>query len=109
MAERARRRGKQRKAKAAASNGSGKPRKVGVGHNSGAIPDEVYHRWLSKIELADNAHQRAHAAAKTKKSELSNTYKAAKNDGCDVDAIREARRLDKLDRNQVAMHYAETG
>jgi hypothetical protein len=73
----------------------------GIGHNSdsvgGNVPDEVYRRWLSKIEHAEAIHDRAHDAAKSRKGELRQIYEAAKEDGCNIDAIKEARKNHKLD------------
>jgi hypothetical protein len=105
MAERA----KGRKAKRRANgNASSKPRQPAIGHNSN-VPDEVYRRWLPKIEVAENAYAKAADIAKSKKGELASVYKAAEQDGCHRDAIKRARRLDKRDHADVAREYAETG
>src|SRR5205809_1093722 len=82
--------GSGRKAKDKA-NGKGRP---GVGHNSklgDRSREEVYRRWLSKIETADNVYEKAKDVAKSRKGELAAIYAAAKEDGCNIDAIKEAR------------------
>jgi uncharacterized protein (UPF0335 family) len=84
-----------------------------IGHNqkhvSGVVSDESYQRWMKKIEQAQAAVERAAAPLKSRKGELSAIYKAAKADGVDCDAIREAFQLDKLDHLDVATKYANTG
>jgi hypothetical protein len=105
MAERARGRRK--------TNGKddGSKRRAGVGHNSqgGNVPDEVYRRWLSKIENADNIYEKAKDRAKSLKGELGAIYSAAKEDGCNIDAIKEARAKHKLDHLTVAQDYDDMG
>jgi hypothetical protein len=81
----------------------------GVGHNSGVISDELYQRWMKKIADAQVAVERAAKPLKSRKGELGAICKAAKADGVDVDAIREAFTLDKLDHLEVATKYANTG
>jgi uncharacterized protein (UPF0335 family) len=105
MAERATAKRKRR----ANGNGGGP-----IGHNrkavrSGVVPDEVYARWMKKIEEAQNAVEKAAAPLKSKKGALSAVYKAAKADGVDTDAIREAFKLDKLDHLDVATKFTNTG
>jgi len=101
MAERARSRRKGKRAKGA----NGVPR---AGHNSGEVPEEVYRRWLPKIELAAKVADSAAKIAKKRKSELAAVFKAAGNDGCHRDAIKRARKMDKQDRAQLAIEFAET-
>lgn len=104
MAERAR-------AKRTGKKKGAQPPKNGPapGHNSGVVPDEVYSRWLDKIGVADNAYQRAHETARKRKAELGAVFKAAEADGCNIAAIKRARQIDKLDHNQVAIDYSDTG
>jgi hypothetical protein len=87
-----------------------------VGHNSkqktatsGVVSDEVYQRWMKKIEVAQAAVDRAAKPLKSRKGELSQIIGAAKDDGVDVDAIREAFKMDALDHLDVATKYANTG
>jgi hypothetical protein len=101
MAERARSRRKGKKVKGA--NGVAR-----AGHNSGEVPDEVYQRWLPKIELATKVYDSAAKIAKKRKSELASVFKAAGNDGCHRDAIKRARRYDKRDRAALAIEFSET-
>lgn len=102
MAERAR---SKRKAKRAKRGANGVAR---AGHNSGEVPDEVYRRWLPKIELATKVFDSAAKIAKKRQSELAAVFKAAGNDGCHRDAIKRARKLDKQDRVQLAIEFSET-
>ena len=85
----------------------------GAGHNSnpssGVVSDELYQRWMRKIADAQTAVERAAKPLKSRKGELGAICKAAKSDGVDVDAIREAFTLDKLDHLEVATKYANTG
>jgi uncharacterized protein (UPF0335 family) len=64
---------------------------------------------MRKIEDAQAAVERAAKPLKSRKSELSNIYKAAKAEGVDTDAIVEAFGLDKQDHLDVATKYANTG
>jgi hypothetical protein len=101
MAERARA-SAPRKRKAKAANGKG--------HNSGvAQSDELKRRWLEKVDAAELAWDRAAEAAKKCKSELANVYKGAKDDGCNIDGLKQARKLNKRDRAEVAADYTSTG
>jgi len=107
MAERAT--GGRRRPSRKAGNGA-------VGHNSkrkmatsGVVSDEVYLRWIKKIADARAAVERANTPLKSRKSELSNIYKAATAEGVDTDAIVEAQDKDKLDHLEVATKYANTG
>ncbi len=104
MAERAKAKRKS-KSKANGSNG--------VGHNSGRLggrdKEEIYARWLSKIEHADVIYQRANEQAKSRRGELRAIYAAAKEDGCNIDAIKEARAKHKLDHLTVAQDYDDMG
>lgn len=78
------------------------------GDNSGdhSVPDEVYERHLAKIDTTSKAMEKAKEAFDQAKGVHQSTYKAAKGDGCDVDAIREARRLDKQDVGVTQTTYA---
>lgn len=73
------------------------------------VPDETYQRWMKKIELGQAALDKASIPYKSRKSDLSNIYKEAKGDGVDVDAIKEAFAMDKLDHLDVAQKYENTG
>ena len=88
-----------------------KPTSNGLGHNSGQtgqVPREVYDRHLGQLEIAAKAKQ-ADDAAKKKRSALQNVYKAAKGDGCNVEAIKIARKLDQGDHVEAVNDYAEVG
>lgn len=86
-------------------------KKRGIGDNSGdhRVPDEVYERHLSKINTTEKAMERAKAEYDQAKGVHQNAYKAAKNDGCNTDAIRLARKLDKMDHGAVVTDYADVG
>lgn len=109
MAERAKSRAKQRKpAKARAKKGNG------VGHNSngplvGGVPDEVRRRWWDKIDQLATAVERAKIPYDSAKGKLQNAYKAAEEDGVNVDGLRAARKARKQDRAVFAITYRETG
>jgi hypothetical protein len=106
MAERAGgRKRKSPKGKKRAANGA----QNGSGHNSGAIPDEVKLRHYDQIGVALKASKAADEIAKKKRAALSNAYKAAKSDGCDVDALRATRKLDEGDHTDAILHYKEVG
>jgi hypothetical protein len=66
-------------------------------------------RWLAKVNTAALAYDKAHEAAKKLKSQLSNVYAGAKDDGCNIDALKQARKLDRRDRAEVAADYTATG
>jgi len=97
MAERASGRKRQ-------SNGRAKP-----GHNSGEVPPEVVDRWWEKIVVAQAAVERAAKPLKARKGELSAIYKAAKKDGIDVDALKDAIIADSGDHLNFLSRYASTG
>jgi hypothetical protein len=111
MAEKATRRGK--------SNGSGASPKgkrraaAGPGHNGGPngsnVSDELYRRYLDKINTAEAAYDRAHERAKSLKGELRSIYSAAKDDGLNIDAVKEARAKHKLDHTTVAQDFKDVG
>ena len=106
MAERARASApKKRKPKTA--NGKGHNSRAGL--PDGGLPDEVKLRWLAKVNTAALAYDKAAEAAKKLKSQLSNVYAGAKDDGCNIDALKQARKLDKRDRAEVAADYTATG
>jgi hypothetical protein len=103
MAERA-----KAKAKGKGKNGNG------IGHNSAPMlgsksKEEIYRRYLSKIETADAVYERARDVAKSRKGELAQIYAAAEEDGCNIDAIKEARAKHKLDHLTVAQDYDDMG
>jgi hypothetical protein len=103
MAERAR---AKRKTKGKDGNG--------IGHNGGPMlgdkaKSQVYRRWLDKIEHADVRYEAAKDIAKSRKGELGSIYAAAKEDGCNIDAIKEARAKHKLDHLTVAQDYDDMG
>lgn len=81
----------------------------GRGHNSGTAPDEVYLRWMEKIQGGQGAVERAAKSLKSRKGELSAIYGAAKEDGVNCKAIRNAFKSDKLDHLDVATDYFDTG
>ena len=98
MAERAKAKNKGR------SNGTAKS-----GHNSGQVPDEVYNRWLAKIETQDKKRLKAKEAFDSESGKLQSLFKAAKDDGCNTTAIRRARKLHAEDHAQVTIDYTDTG
>ena len=79
-----------------------------AGHNSGKIPDEVYERHLAKIDTTAKAMDKAKEAYDQAKGVHQSAFKAAKGDGCDIDAIRLARKLDKQDAGVTQVTYANT-
>jgi hypothetical protein len=105
MAERAR----ARKSKGKKDKGGN-----GIGHNSrpalgNEAKEEVYRRWLSKVETADTLYQRAKDAAKSRRGELGSIYAAAKEDGVNIDAVKKARKEHKQDHLTVAQDYDDMG
>lgn len=98
MAERARAR-KNGKAKDKDGNG--------IGHNSRGsnVTDAIYNRWLNRIDSADAIYQRAKDNASQKRGELNAIYASAKEDGCNIRAIKSARKKDRSDHIEVAMDY----
>lgn len=83
--------------------------KPGAGHNSGAVPDEVYRRWLPKVEIAKKALDKATDARRQKNGEYRAILKAAKDDGCNVEAIVRARDLHDQDHTIVVVDYYDIG
>jgi hypothetical protein len=83
-------------------------RKRGKGDNSGdyAVPDEVYERHLAKINSTEKAMDKAKIEYDQAKGVHQSAYKAAKGDGCEIDAIRLARKLDKQDHGLTQIIYA---
>jgi len=79
------------------------------GHNSGELPPEVIDRWWSKVVDGQKAVERAAKPLKSRKGELSAIYKAAKADGIDVDALKDAIKADGEDHIEVVSRYANTG
>lgn len=107
MAERAgakRQRGKR-------GNGRGKRNGAtpGPGHNSGEVPAEVIQRHYAQIGAALKASKAADEVAKKKRAALQNAYKAAKSDGCPVDAMKDARKLNDGDHAEAILHYKDVG
>jgi hypothetical protein len=80
---------------------------AGPGHNSSrdGISDQIYSRWLGRIETADAIYQRAKDNASQKRGELNAIYAAAKEDGCNIRAIKSARKKNRGDHLEVAMDY----
>lgn len=109
MAERAKAKAKKATAKGGKVTSRGKVAKVGPGHNSGGVPDEVYERHLKKIDSTDRAMAKAKVEYDQAKGVHQAAFKAAKGDGCDIDAIKLARKLDQQDAGAVAIQYSETG
>lgn len=107
MAERVR--GKTKRAAKSAKGKGGKAKKAGIGHNSGQVPDEVYERHLRKIDQTANAMDKAKEVYDQAKGVHQSAYKAAKEDGCNIDGIKLARKLDQQDAGAVVINYADTG
>lgn len=105
MAERAVGRKSKPRGKRAKANGAAN----GLGHNSGEVPTEVKQRNYDLIGVALKASKRADEEAKKKRAALSNAYKAAKGDGCDVDAMKATRKLDEGDHTDAILHFREVG
>lgn len=78
------------------------------GDNSGdhSVPDEVYERHLAKINSTEKAMQKAKEEFDQAKGVHQSAYKAAKGDGCDIDAIKHARKLDSQDHGMTQIMYA---
>lgn len=112
MAERARARRKAAKTKGLKGKVATMPKQPRgkkarrAGHNSGEIPTEIYERHLAKIDTTSKAMEKAKEAFDQAKGVHQSAYKAAKNDGCDTDAIRLARKLDKADHGVTQVTYA---
>jgi len=85
-----------------------KAKRRGRGDNSGdhSVPDEVYERHMAKIDSTAKAMERAKAEYDQAKGVHQSAFKAAKGDGCDIDAIRLARKLDKQDSGVTQVMYA---
>ena len=81
----------------------------GSGHNSGEVPAELIQRHYDQIGVALKASKAADEIAKKKRAALSNAYKAAKSDGCPVDAMREARKLNEGDHAEAILHFKDVG
>src|SRR5262245_57179886 len=112
MAEKAkprRRGGDKRKTKTEKPKAAKQRAAAREGHNSGEVPDSVYQRYLIKIEAASVRLDKTKEIYDQAKGELRSVYAAAKNDGCNIDAIKNARKLDEQDLSTVAMDYADTG
>lgn len=117
MAERARAKGKKATAKKKAPKGAQASRgkvaktaaKPGIGHNSGSVPDEVYDRHLKRIDQTAKAMDKAKLEYDQKKGEHRSAFRAAKDDGVNIDAVRIARELDKQDAGVVVTNYSDVG
>lgn len=85
-----------------------KAKKRRRGDNSGdhSVPDEVYERHLAKINSTEKAMQKAKEEFDQAKGVHQSAYKAAKGDGCDIDAIKLARNLDQQDHGVTQITYA---
>lgn len=80
-----------------------------AGHNSGEIPTEVYERHLAAIQTKRTAMDKAHEAYKQARGEFRSAFKTAKADGCNIDAMKEAHRLSKLDQLEVVQDFRDLG
>lgn len=78
------------------------------GDNSGdhSVLDEVYERHLHKINSTEKAMQKAKEEFDQAKGVHQSAYKSAKGDGCDIDAIKLARKLDTQDHGVTQITYA---
>lgn len=92
------------RAKNAAKGNGGKRGKVG--HNSGGISDEVYQTFLDRIDRTRLAMDKSKELYDQAKGVHQSAFKAAKEAGCDTDAIRLAHKLNKQDAGQVQILYA---
>lgn len=82
----------------------------GLGHNhAGEVPAEVRLRHYDQIGVALKASKAADEVAKKKRAALQNAYKAAKSDGCDIDAMRATRKLDEGNHTDAILHYKAVG
>lgn len=88
---------------------SSKSKKNGAGHNSGIVPDEVYQRWLPKIDTAEKAVDKIKVLYDSAKGRLQSVFAAAKDDGVNTTAVKRARKLHREDHAQVAIDYTDTG
>src|SRR5262249_28270599 len=76
----------------------------GIGHNGNAgegAPREVFERWYRKVVEQKAAVDRAPKALKSRKTELSNTYKAAKAEHVNIDMLKSAIKKNESDHLQV--------
>jgi uncharacterized protein (UPF0335 family) len=80
-----------------------------AGHNSGEVPREVVDRWWDKIVAGQAAVERATKPLKARKADLKGIYDAAKLDGVDVEALKDAIKADADDHLEVVTRYANTG
>jgi hypothetical protein len=81
----------------------------GRGHNSGEVPAELIQRHYASIGTALKASKAADEVAKKKRAALNNAYKAAKTDGCPIDAMKEARKLNDGDHAEAILHFKDVG
>lgn len=107
MAERAKSSASKKRKPKAKANGAGHNSTLGL--PGGGPPDEVKLRWLGKVNTAEAAYDKSAEATKKLKSQLSNVYAGAKDDGCDIDALKQARRYNKRAHADVAAEYSATG
>jgi hypothetical protein len=73
------------------------------------VSPELIARHYAQIGSALKASKAADEVAKKKRSALQNAYKAAKSDGCPVDAMKQARRLDEGDHAEAILHFKDVG
>ena len=108
MAERAKSRPKAGKGKVKGDAIAKLPKgaKAKIGHNSGRIPDEVYERHLAKIDATAKAMEKAKELFDQAKGVHQSAFKSAKNDGCDIDSIKLARKLHAQDHGVIQVTYA---
>lgn len=110
MAERAKAKAKGKKAAAP----KGRKRKVLSAdpkkHNQAdGVPDEVYDRNLKNIERTAKAMEKAKEVYDSARGAHRDAYREAKDDGCDIEAIKLARQLHKQDHGIVITTYSNTG
>lgn len=83
------------------------PKKVGVGHNSGAVPDEVIVRNIKSMNAKWADVEKAKLAYDQAKGVYQNARKVAKKDGVNVDGYDIMRRLEKEDMGHVQINHAD--
>ncbi len=91
------------------ANKAAKSAKAKAGHNSGEVPDEVYDRHLEVINVREIEMEKAKAEYDQKRGEFRAAFKAAKDDGCNLTAIRDARAAHRSDHNTTLQNIHDTG
>lgn len=83
----------------------------GLAHNSQGegASREVFERWHRKVTDGQAAVQRASKALKLRRSELSQSYKLAKKEHVNIDALKAAIKTDAADHLQVLLDHRDTG